>query len=876
MSTKIQSRRGTAAQWLYVDPILAQGEIGVEVDTNQFKIGDGDNIWSNLPYFKDSDYTVGLVATEAGTRAANDIAEAALRAAADSTESGARIAGDVAETAARTAADSAEAATRAAADTTLTNTKISTTDSTFVALNQTKYLDAYASLAIAIAAIGATPTELKVTSAVAVPATATIPATTTLVFEGNGKLTVAAGQTLTIGAMRDPGNKQVLVQAASNSNIRFLTNAVQRMNLAWIVGPTSGVSITNALTQVFASATANGGGRVYVPEGTFLTTGDHEIPSKTIIEGAGTNQSLSGPSKIKMTATGVPMLKIGANTIQVALRDLILDGDNKAGVDGLYGTGTEAVGVQASSITLERVTITQCVHGNRYFSSAGAWLVRSIKISECLFIDNSTAGFRMNSVNSALDVDMTNFGVPANGYGFYFDNIGNANIKNCEFAGLPGTIGTRQVLTNTVAAAAGITGSGNAKCVLTGTAVSGSPRTITVAVTTAAHTTATLIATAFRTALEADTEVNRLFKVGGTGVDITLTYLVPEANDGTANFTIEDDTSTGIADDVTSSITTSGVSRAGMAEAAIYYAGAHGIVTIQSCQDEALKYYIKNDASDATSITNIQGCLVQSEILLNQSTTINSFGNGYLSRGFKEGTGNSSRITSVGDYVRTVDPYGNTFNPPELSGPYDGVRVVLETPTNTNGTVFIRRPTAVRSSVEVGSPTTPMFSIGNYTAGVDEDKVLLRLGRTDVFEDFLFYYDLTRDYGNGRLLFTGNQTGFKGYDFDSDVRPTQISMSGSTALETTGTIGWDCTASNGYTLTPTGDCTINATGVVAGKKYYLTVLTSGVTSRTLTFGTGFKTTGTLATGVVSGKYFVMEFYSPDTTNIIELTRTAAL
>jgi hypothetical protein len=52
MATRMQQRRGTAAQWTSADPILAAGEIGFESDTGQFKIGDGVNHWEELSYFK--------------------------------------------------------------------------------------------------------------------------------------------------------------------------------------------------------------------------------------------------------------------------------------------------------------------------------------------------------------------------------------------------------------------------------------------------------------------------------------------------------------------------------------------------------------------------------------------------------------------------------------------------------------------------------------------------------------------------------------------------------------------------------------------------------------------------------------------------------
>ena len=51
MSTvRIQVRRGTAADWTSVNPILAAGEMGVESNTNKFKFGNGSSTWSQLSY----------------------------------------------------------------------------------------------------------------------------------------------------------------------------------------------------------------------------------------------------------------------------------------------------------------------------------------------------------------------------------------------------------------------------------------------------------------------------------------------------------------------------------------------------------------------------------------------------------------------------------------------------------------------------------------------------------------------------------------------------------------------------------------------------------------------------------------------------------
>ena len=58
MATRMQQRRGTAAQWTSANPVLNAGEMGWESDTNKFKIGDGTNHWANIDYFIDANSTV--------------------------------------------------------------------------------------------------------------------------------------------------------------------------------------------------------------------------------------------------------------------------------------------------------------------------------------------------------------------------------------------------------------------------------------------------------------------------------------------------------------------------------------------------------------------------------------------------------------------------------------------------------------------------------------------------------------------------------------------------------------------------------------------------------------------------------------------------
>ena len=50
MANRIQLRRDGAQQWANINPILAQGELGIEIDTSRIKIGDGVTPWNSLRY----------------------------------------------------------------------------------------------------------------------------------------------------------------------------------------------------------------------------------------------------------------------------------------------------------------------------------------------------------------------------------------------------------------------------------------------------------------------------------------------------------------------------------------------------------------------------------------------------------------------------------------------------------------------------------------------------------------------------------------------------------------------------------------------------------------------------------------------------------
>lgn len=95
------------------------------------------------------------------------------------------------------------------------------------------------------------------------------------------------------------------------------------------------------------------------------------------------------------------------------------------------------------------------------------------------------------------------------------------------------------------------------------------------------------------------------------------------------------------------------------------------------------------------------------------------------------------------------------------------------------------------------------------------------------------------------------------------------------ALLANGTLALGFATKGVVRVTPTATGSFTTTVPPAGTRCTLIVLTTGTTSFTMTFGTGFKSTGTLATGTVAARYFIFQFIS-DGTSVIEASRTVAI
>ena len=64
MARRIQLRRDTATAWAAANPVLSQGEIGLDLTSKKIKIGDGTTLWNALAYWDDKETNLTGYATE--------------------------------------------------------------------------------------------------------------------------------------------------------------------------------------------------------------------------------------------------------------------------------------------------------------------------------------------------------------------------------------------------------------------------------------------------------------------------------------------------------------------------------------------------------------------------------------------------------------------------------------------------------------------------------------------------------------------------------------------------------------------------------------------------------------------------------------------
>lgn len=124
--------------------------------------------------------------------------------------------------------------------------------------------------------------------------------------------------------------------------------------------------------------------------------------------------------------------------------------------------------------------------------------------------------------------------------------------------------------------------------------------------------------------------------------------------------------------------------------------------------------------------------------------------------------------------------------------------------------------------------------------------------------------------------YTNNTTFIRLFDNSAQGGTDLGSFNGTSNLDLSGDFGLSI-----VTVVPNGNIILNVGTFpsLGGNqhRFRLMVTTSGTTSYSITFGTGFKSQGVLNTGTVSGKVFMLEFvYDYVNTSYDEVSRTIAM
>lgn len=157
--------------------------------------------------------------------------------------------------------------------------------------------------------------------------------------------------------------------------------------------------------------------------------------------------------------------------------------------------------------------------------------------------------------------------------------------------------------------------------------------------------------------------------------------------------------------------------------------------------------------------------------------------------------------------------------------------------------------------------------IFSHTSGLTFDPAANDGMGHNFYKELLAFPPLTFDDIGGALAFA---------DITGALSVTQLRSAGAvTPLGTTGTVTLNPALGDLFTLTPTGDVTLNASATPANANVTIDILTSGSTSRAVLFGTGFVSQGPLDTGTDTAKHFSITFRGTGTA-LVEVARTAAM
>lgn len=704
---------------------------------------------------------------------------------------------------------------------------VAANDPVWRGIKGTKYLESYGSLAAAVAAIDAASAVLKITGNAAVSSSITVPANIQLHFEGEGKLTVASGQTVTIENMADHGIRRVFEGSGS---VVLAQGAASKKRLAWWAPTNPASDCSAALTQA-----STNGGIVTAHERVFLV-GGVTFSSRTYIEGVTSDHFALNGTIFRYTGSSDYIVRSDGGIRNVGSRNCTWDigssttarcwriegeaeVDDSAFALSYEGTVFHGSGTAPTLVEFEATDVTD------------SWeSVQNLFKQATFIVPEDGIGLLFNSVNTLATFDTTCWVLAAGatavkGVGGYFTFI-NPDARGVNAA--PPDHETDRTITassivktytnanvNTTANTITITSHGfitGEKVHLTTPGTPAAPLVTDTPYYVIVVDGNTIKLANTRTLAYAGTEVD--LSSAGSGTTTLASYMFT-LNSGTLSMddlgqpVIFNDHDANIADIISSqrglldTPVPSTFSSAdleilrwadnpGQAKAFLHLTGDRANVVVNGGADEGVQYTLLLDQT--SSIINLRSPIQfnnyysQGKFQLNGSCYLKISGGHNYSLFLRDASPTASIVEFDGQLdAETVN--GVTLQQAEAWGPRTGSSVLdREGHAEGHDGIDMGRPVQIMRRVPFGANSFfPFFFSGSMaTTGADP---MIGWGRgNEISGKPDYWYWLTRRYEDGWALLKGNQgaingVNFQGYELDARLKtPTVVASSISPAM----------------------------------------------------------------------------------------------
>lgn len=679
------------------------------------------------------------------------------------------------------------------------------------------------SLATAVSSIGITPTVLNINQDTVVPADLVVPENIVLNFTGAGKISVNSGKILSINSMVPPGNRKVF----TGSGAVRLGPQIARINLVWWAGNDTSVDVTAAIDSALASLSYAAGGVLTFPCGTWKTTGGHLLSNSITIEGCGNHSDSVQGTVIKLTNAGASWVFKAVDAYRmIAFKNLSLDLNLGTAPVGLLFQGTAAAGGSVG-LFVEQVSFTAGSAGSgtipiKIDATDGAWDAEAIELHKISIIPPVNGiGIYINSHNESIRMTEPFFYMPNGSTAIKSLSSANVTITQPSFLGVASPPPPAIETVNRTATA-NITNGTNVLTLTSGNWT--------------------------------ENDIGQKVVIAGK-----LDSYITDITSATVATTSANATGTSAGDTV--SIYRTSRDTVNQAYAAYWQVGEYGNITIENEQDEGVAYFFINEStSPNTGVITFRNSYIQGVIQNKADAVFTSMGNHYYSQTYEDALTPVTQIYSFGDKVDKLTLYyahtGNdrTITRERLIGPMSGATIVNAPFYSSTSTTYMQHQYMQRIwlgyNLWSANPqlTESVLSLGISNTNIDAGKPWLEFATlNDTTNRRSLTYKIARSSATGYMTFTGDQTGFVGYDFNGPIYTSVGTIrSGAQQLTEVGTtITANPKAGTNFYVTLTANDTLSLNTLTADEKtrtdgatISFELIQDGTGSRTLAFTTG--------------------------------------